>query len=126
MTRLLLIVGGLLLLFGGDGNPFAPNPIDAEGLHILAVEESGDRANLTRDQLNTLEWLPGHCESVAPGAWRILDDDPDLSLEDGWVRQAMSRERSELPWLIVSGGARNYEGPLPSRIEIAGLTGSAD
>lgn len=125
VNSLIVVLTAIALVLAAGGSPFSPPPIDAAGLHVLLVEQSEDRSKLTPDQLATLAWLPGHLEAVAPGAWRIHDADTPLDREDEWVRQAMTRERKSLPWLIVSRGMRNYEGPLPSRSDIIGMTGEA-
>lgn len=121
INSLIVLLATVLILAGGGGAP----PIDAPGLHVLLVEQTEDRGKLTPDQMATVQWLPTHLEKVAPGAWRMHDADTPLDAEDEWVRAAMARERASLPWLIVSRGVRNYEGPLPSRSDIIGLTGEA-
>lgn len=115
-------IGTLLLVvlyFWGNGGGLVRTdaPIPVDGLHVLIVEETGDRTPAMSTILNANDW-----QSLVPvGQWRVFDDDTDLSREQAKWRDAMQRPRTSLPWVIVSNHPKGgYEGPLPNSVE--GLT----
>ena len=129
-SRILLIIGGLFLVFGKSIDlpnvvPVDPPPIEREGLHVLIVEETEDRRNLPSEQLAALrsnklyQWLDNNTTDLnGEPAWRILDDDADLSNADPVWQKAMKREREELPWIIISDAPKGgTEQPFPENLD---------
>ncbi len=109
---LLLFVAFWLLFVRGDAAPLvAEAPIKAKGLHVLIVEESSHRTPEVASILSAARWQ----KLVPAGQWRVIDPSDQATLEylDKKWRDALERERGELPWLIVSGNG-GYEGPLES------------
>ena len=86
------------------------------------VVESEDIATMPPQQreilfnLKTRVYLNRRCVLASDGtpSWRVLDQDtefPDVC-DSVWCK-ALARERSEVPWLIVSNGKTGIEMPLP-------------
>lgn len=130
-----LILIAFLLWYGvtqRDRTPPGPTPdpvppvvvdekplIDADGLHVLIVEEVDDRRSLSRDQLAVLTsstlrgWFTDH-----KAAWKVWDQHMDTTHEPEKWQAAMKLPRASLPWLIVScKGKSNFSGPLPATID---------
>lgn len=97
----------------------SPAPIPAAGFRAMIIYEQS--ANLTREQQAILtgatvrEFLAANCVKDERGrpAFRIYDQNADLSRDDKIWRDAMALPRAGLPWLIVSNGKAGYSGPLP-------------
>lgn len=96
--------------------------IDADGLHVLIVEEKDDRRTLPVKQTSVLipssqisGWFADH------GAqWRILDvNTEDMTHEDAKWRQAMQDVKPEsLPWIHIQSNRKTlFKGPLPATVE---------
>lgn len=96
--------------------------IDADGLHVLIVEEKDDRRNLPIKQASVLipssqisGWFSDH-----QAQWRILDiNTEDLSQEDAKWQQAMKDVKPEsLPWIHFQNGRKTlFKGPLPGSVD---------
>lgn len=106
-----------------------PAPIPVDGYVVLIVEETGQRGKLPASQLLILfdkrvrTYLDATCTKDFGGtntkAWRIWDKDIDTSkLHKHW-KDAMSRSRTSLPWILISHGAKSkgFEGPLPNTVD---------
>lgn len=104
--------------------PTPPAPINADGLHVLVVFETAEADKLTRDQLNTIfgqdfyDLLNAKCPLGPDGkkhTWRVFDKDTPTAGDDPVWADAMKRQRTELPWVIVSNPQKGggFEGPLP-------------
>ena len=60
------------------------------------------------------DFLNQNCvkENGTPG-YRMYDPDVDLTNDSPVWKKAMSRARTEIPWVIISNGNTGFEGPLP-------------
>lgn len=109
-----------------DGDaPSSEVPIDRMGLHVVIVVESAALAEMPEAQrqilfgMRTRLWLNDNCAKGEDGqpTWRVLD--PDTEFPEGcdavWCK-ALARDRTELPWVVVSNGKSGFEGPLPTNI----------
>lgn len=111
---------------GPDPGPLPPDPkpddapIKAPGFRVLILFES--KQNLTVGQTAVMygkpirDWLKASCakdKDNPDGAFRIWDKDADASAESKPWQDALKRQRSETPWIIISNGKSGYEGPLP-------------
>ena len=103
-----------------EPDPDDPAPIPVAGFRVLIVYES---AEMTKYPIETQviiagadvrEFLDKHCvdEDGTPG-YRIYDADINTANDLEVWQNAMQRDRSELPWVIVSNGKTGFEGPLP-------------
>lgn len=104
-------------------DPPKPTPIPGEGFRVLIVRETKDLSNLPASQVaifsarEVREYLGTKC--VLEGnqrAFRIWDQDTDVSREAQHWQDAMKRKRDSLPWLLVTNGKEGYEGPLPKDV----------
>lgn len=100
-----------------DVPPPSP-PIPVTSLHVLILEETENRNLLPSSQVliftstKIRKWLGDN------GAkWRIWDKDVDATREDKVWQDALKIERGDLPWVIVSDGAKGYSGPLPKTVD---------
>ena len=101
-------------------NPLSPAPIPDPGFRVLIVYESADmtkypvatQAILAGAEVR--EFLKKNCvaEDGQPG-FRIYDSDVNTSGDLAVWRTAMTRPRTELPWVVISNGKSGFEGPLP-------------
>lgn len=86
------------------GGSFIPSssPIPINGLHVLIIEETGDRGNLPKEQLDILTGtsLSAYVK-IHNGKFRQLDL-PVLEEEEQVWKDAAELERDSLPWLIIS------------------------
>lgn len=102
--------------------PPSPAPIPVAGLRVLVVfEATGGTALLTKNQMNELysaelaTYLNAKCAKDAKGKaeWRIWDKDTPMANAPELWRQAMGRNRTQVPWIVISDGVTGFEGPLP-------------
>ena len=130
----ILILIGAWFAFGGTlpdwGNVLpipAVNPIKKPGFAVLMVYESEKLDQYTEAQ-KTILWaadlrqeLNALCSKGETGwpDYRILDSEADMTNDSQWWRDAMATPRTSYPWLVVSGGKKNYDGPLPATLEDA-------
>lgn len=101
-----------------------PAPMPGEGFRVLIVRETKDLSTLppsqvaifsstdVRQYLNQKTVLEGNQR-----AYRIWDQDTDVSREAQHWQDAMKRPRASVPWLLVSNGKDGYEGPLPKTVD---------
>lgn len=97
-------------------------PIPEPGFRVLIVYETGD--NLPPGQQSILygkqtrDWLNANCVKEADGtaAYRIFDQNVDVTDALPVWKTAMARERESIPWLLVSNGKSGFEGPLPATV----------
>ena len=103
-----------------------PAPIPAAGLHVLIVEESAERGKLPINQQSIIlgatvrDYLDTHCAVEADGkthGYRIWDKDVATNNESQLWQDAMKRQRSSVPWVVISNGREGYEGPLPKSVD---------
>lgn len=103
-----------------DTDPVDPAPLPEPGFRVLIVYET---AEMTKYPLETQvilagadvrEFLKTNCvsENGQPG-FRIYDADINLGGDLEVWKKAMTRPRTELPWVVISNGKTGYEGPLP-------------
>ena len=93
---------------------------------MLIIEESAERNKLPPAQASILfsteirKYLNAKCPTGSDGKtkeWRIYDQNVDLSGEAKTWKDAMSRPRSSVPWVVISNGTTGYEGPLPANVD---------
>lgn len=136
MNRTLLIafaamfLGGLLLLIpGGDGptpvdpgEPDVPIVIDDSfklGRHVLIVYESEEKPAYPSSQsliLDSADFKQFLSQRATDG-WRILDKDANTEFMPEVFQQWIKRDRSGIPWILVSNGQTGVEGELPATID---------
>ena len=105
-------------------DPVIPAPLPLVG--VLMIEESDDRAKISKGQYNALfgatmrEWLNASvAKEDGQPALRILDkDQATLGMAKHWQDAAKRRPANfTTPWLIVSNGVSGWEGPMPATEE---------
>jgi len=118
----LILAFAVYLISRGHGVP-TPNtvktlPLPNTGPHVLVIEETEDRRDLTAAQLEILtstplrEWLDNRgIES------RFWDQNANVELESEWFRKAMNLERDSLPWMVVADGNKGVSKPLSPTVE---------
>lgn len=123
VDRILVVVGQPVPPPEPTPTPPQPTPIPGDGFRVLIVRETKDLSNLPASQVaifsarEVREYLGTKC--VLEGnqrAFRIWDQDTDVSREAQHWQDAMKRPRSSLPWLLVTNGKEGYEGPLPKDV----------
>jgi len=115
----------LVILIFSDGNwPFNLNiinpsaPIEVDRLTVVIVEETENRDSIPSSQLNAISsqvWRD-YVEEDG-GQWRVLDPHTDISKDKPWVKESLNKERTSLPWLIVSTKNDGYSGPMPNTVD---------
>lgn len=100
--------------------PPSPAPIPDPGFRVLIVYESGDlptypiETQIILTGQDVRDFLKANCINEGQTAgFRIYDDDVNLGSELEVWKQAMTRERKSLPWVVISNGTTGFEGPLP-------------
>ena len=123
VDRILVVVGQPVPPPEPTPTPPQPTPIPGDGFRVLIVRETKDLSNLPASQVaifsarEVREYLGTKC--VLEGnqrAFRIWDQDTDVSREAQHWQDAMKRKRDSLPWLLVTNGKEGYEGPLPKDV----------
>lgn len=102
--------------------PFPPSPnpvvvpIAKEGFRAIVVYESADGLPQQVSGEDVRGYLRTKCVQAVDGTpeYRFWDKDTDLSAVDSYWKDAMSRKRDSLPWLLCSNGKTGFEGPLPA------------
>lgn len=104
-----------------EPEPVDPAPIPDAGFRVLIVYESGDMTKYTIEQQVILagadvrEFLKRNCvPEDGQAGFRIYDADIDTSNDLPVWQKAMSRDRSQVPWVVISNGKTGFEGPLPA------------
>jgi hypothetical protein len=125
-----MIIGGFLLLNSGDVAPVNPvdpvTPVDPSpdesfklGRHVLIVYETLDKPNYPSGQsliLDSAEFKQ-FLNQTATDGWRILDQDANTEYMPEVFQLWSKRERSGLPWIVISNGQTGVEGELPATID---------
>lgn len=102
-------------------DPVIPAPLPLAG--VLMIEESDDRAKITKGQYNALfgsamrDYINASvAKEDGQPALRILDkDQATLGMAKHWQDAAKKRPANfTTPWLIVSNGTTGWEGPMPA------------
>lgn len=100
--------------------PDTPAPIPVPGLRVLIVYESKDLPKMPKEQQSILfdkdvrEYLGQACVKLnGTPEWRIVDQNVQVYGEQQVWKDALARQRGEMPWVIISNGKTGYEGPLP-------------
>lgn len=92
-----------------------PKVIPTTVLSILIVEESSARSKLPAGKLQAMfaESVDVYVKSKN-GTIRIFDKDDNVGMEPAFYRAAFALAKDKtLPWMIISNGRRQYEGPVP-------------
>lgn len=95
-----------------DPKPYTPL-IAGDGLAVLIVYESNDVSPQLSDLMYAEGWQTLVNESG--GQFGIFDQNQVIS-DPKW-RDALARDRTSLPWVVVSGKKSGFEGPLPVKEE---------
>lgn len=111
----------------GPQPPVVPPPFKSEeGLRVLIIEETAERATLPAGKVAALtgekvrHWLTENTvrESDSAG-YRVWDDDYTeeilAKVSPVWreAYAAALRDRKELPWVVAANKDKGYSGPLP-------------
>ena len=128
-TVLFCVVAFLIVLWLSGRMPTPgpgpnPSPIDVDGLHVLIVEETEDRPELTDSQRDIFtstelrEWLAENTvdEGGSP-AYRMFDDDMDLEHESE-VWQELRDEAEGTPWIVAASPEGFMKGPIPANTSV--------
>jgi hypothetical protein len=111
-----------------EPNP-GPAPIPLAGFRVLFISESEDSSDFTampKEQREIFysplirDYLNAKCVKGPDGKtadWRVIDPDAEFSPEEQRWKDAASRSRQEIPWLIISDGKTGFEGPLPDNVD---------
>lgn len=94
----------------GPVPPTPPGPV--QGLKVLIVYESSERAALTGAQENILsgkpmrDWLVAHCspDPAYPKGFAIWDKDVETAGMPKHWQDALARPRGGVPWVVVMDG----------------------
>lgn len=95
-----------------------PVPIPGDGLHVLVVYDPDKLSAMTDDQRAILYGadVRTYLNSKGTDVWRIWKSTVDASNEAPLWKDAFSRKRDSLPWIVVSNGKTGFEGPLPANV----------
>ena len=132
LAAVCMILGGFLLLNPGDVAPVDPvdpvtpvEPIADDsfklGRHVLIVYESIDKPTYPSSQaliLDSAEFKQ-FLNNTATDGWRIIDQDANTEYMPEVFQLWSKRERSGLPWIVISNGQTGVEGELPATIDEA-------
>lgn len=97
-------------------------------LRVLIVEETASRSTVPAPQLAILfsakvrDYLDAKCAVEPDGrtrAYRIWDQGVDAKNDLAVWQGGLKRNRTSLPWLVVSNGTKSFEGPLPATVDDA-------
>ena len=129
LAAVCMILGGWLLLNPGDVDPVGPvdpvtpvEPLPDEsftlGRHVLIVYESLDKPTYPSSHALLLD--SAECKqflnNTATDGWRIIDQDANTEYMPEVFQLWSKRERSALPWIVISNGQTGVEGELPATI----------
>lgn len=105
--------------------PKVDPPIAGDGLKVLVVFAEDKQNNLPAGQQAILygkemrDFLNSKCVAGPDGKtkeFRIWDKDTDATGESKQWQDAFKRNRTEVPWLVISNGKTGFEGPLPKTV----------
>lgn len=129
---LMMFLGGVMMVASAFFIEDTPGPTpepdepvivdpDFEGTRrVLVVYESEDKPSYPSSQAVILDsasfkqYLNSVCED---DGWRIVDQDVNTSFMDEKWKSWLRRDRSTLPWIMISNDGRGLEQPLPDTIE---------
>ena len=103
-----------------------PAPIPLDGFRVMFILESEDASEIPVGQRDIFysadvrDYLNKKCVKGPDGKtaeWRIVDPDSEYTPEESRWKDASSRKRSTLPWMIISDGKTGYEGPVPATVQ---------
>ena len=116
----ILIGSALWTMYSGGGGfqPVSTAPFPADRLCVLIVEQTEDRDDYPRSQVDAITstiWR----EYVESKGGDIRDLEPAATLinEAEWVPKALAVPRESLPWLVISDGKTGYTGPFPENLD---------
>lgn len=104
---------------GDDDDDDDTAPIPEEGFRVLIFYEKDETLPSLQQAIlageEVANYLNETCAEEPSGtaAYRIYDDDADLSGELPVWKKAFQRRPQELPWVIISNGTSGTEQPLP-------------
>ncbi len=90
-----------------------PPKIAIDGVSVLIAEQDSESGRLTQDQRDIIAgyiWS----EKVPEGNWRVVDTDSEFTTDSPFKPVFERRPKDALPWCVISGPGRQYEGPLPA------------
>jgi hypothetical protein len=108
--------------------PPGPSPIPVEGNRVLIVYDRTKSNQLPQEQQDILyetdafsvrAYLNSKCilgTDNKTREWRIWDASTDASNEAKLWQDVLKRNRTSLPWIVISTGHSGYEGPLPATV----------
>lgn len=119
----------LIIGKGADPKPKPPEPdpapIPVKGLRVLIIYDPGAEDKMPIEQKAIIfgqpmrDYLNTRCV-LGPDnktrEWRIYPTDVKIETAPKIWRDAFARQRSSVPWLIVSNGVTGFEGELPSDV----------
>lgn len=119
-------------------DPTVDNPFNKPGLHVLMLEETDDRGNIDRGQLNILrsaivgKYIRDHVARDGNNLeWRGLDDDhtreewaisgQSAMWQNAYFKGLELADKADgnldgvrvLPWALIGDGQSLFSGPLP-------------
>jgi hypothetical protein len=127
---LLLIVGGLLLVWRGGGLPVIGGvaPFKTDVPAVLIVEESSAHGTYTSDQLNVLQSTDATSvkAQLGPGQFHVIDKDvpaDKLTLAPVWVQEAFKVKRDSVPWVVGANARTGFSVPLTTEADLLNRVG---
>ena len=101
-----------------------PDPVPADdiipepGFNVMIIEETSERPLLDPSQTLALQSVePEMLVRGYNGFFRQADQHSILANEDPKWAKAMKRERTSLPWIVISNDKKWFEGPLPKTLD---------
>lgn len=106
--------------------PTTFNPFAADGFRVLIVYPAEGIQGLPQsqrlifDNADIRQYTNTHCVRGADGKtpeFRQYPEGADLTNEFSSFRLAYGRQRTSLPWVVMSNGKTGFEGPLPLSVQ---------
>lgn len=92
------------------------NPFTDPNFHALVVYETADALPPLQRAILTGTDIRNYLKTKSADGYRFLDKDADVTESPKWVKDAMARPRTSLPWIMLGEGEKGFEGPLPATI----------
>ena len=94
-------------------------PVPSTGFKVLIVEDAGRRDRLLPDQVDIFTSATFRQSlNEYQAELRIWNQAVDVENEsDAGFKSMLLQPRTELPWLIISGKAPGFSGPLPKSLD---------